>query len=117
MSGEKPGQYHQEHEDAQLRAVAPRDGSLSGETAIEDNNDFNRKVMVEAQRAKDIKPSRLSGRKLNWMVTFVAGTGVSRVCNLDAKWTPQSRADSSSRFSAMIKECTFSVMPVMPWPI
>lgn len=84
MSGEKPGQYHQEHEDGQPRAVAPRDGSLSGETAIEDNSDFNRKVMVEAQRAKDIKPSRLSGRKLNWMVTFVAGTGVSLICALDA---------------------------------
>lgn len=77
---EKAGQHHQEHLNPQPDAVSPtgETGSLGGETAIDENaNEFHNKVMIDTQRASEIKPSKLSGRKLNWMVTFVAGTGVS----------------------------------------
>jgi hypothetical protein len=81
MFTEKTTQHHQEHVDPQPDIVSPPSrfnrGSLSGETAIDDtHHDFGNKVMVDTARASEIQPSKLRGRALNWMVTFVAGTGV-----------------------------------------
>ena len=55
----------------------PRE-SLGGETAIDENESNGYKpTPVDTHYAAQLRPSRLSGKALNLMVTVVAGTGVS----------------------------------------
>ena len=112
MSAEKTEQHHQENKDPQPDIVASPSrydrGSLSGETAIGDaHQEFGNKVMVDTARASEIRPSKLSGRKLNWMVTFVAGTGVCWLAGFrqDSSLAVDACADISLRCLATIKEC------------
>lgn len=50
--------------------------SIGGETAIEPGQGQFHPPKVDTTRAAEIRPSKLHGKALRLMVTFVAGTGV-----------------------------------------
>jgi hypothetical protein len=77
--------------DVSPRSISP-DGTVIGTPKEKRNGEM---PDVDLAAAAALKPSRLRGRSLMFMVTFVAGTGVSRLREADA--------DDSSPCSVTIK--------------